>query len=186
VDWALILIVAGVVVVGAFALAAAMAAGGSDRAWEGTAGERAATWQAGGSPHELRLLAGLAALARVDLDASEVEIVVMRGRDGIVVTGSRLPSSRMGETVAFGEGLAGQALAAGRTTVAGAGEDAGRQEALVAIAAPIPGPDGLAGVVVATAGERLLRARDVDRLEALASETGARLAVRAADIRHAG
>ena len=69
VDWVLILIVAGVVLAGAFAIAAALAAGGDDRTREGSTAERMAIWQAGYSPRELRLLAGLAALARTDLDA---------------------------------------------------------------------------------------------------------------------
>jgi hypothetical protein len=176
VDWALILIVLGLALAGVLALAAAMAAGGSDRASDGTVGERSAIWQAGGGAPELRILAGLAALARVDLDAGSVEIVLKRGGQGIVVTGSRLPPGRMGETVAYGDGLAGRALAAGRTLLAGTG----------AIAAPIPQRDAIVGVVVATAGDRPLGPGDVARLEALAAQTGARLGIGVADVRHAG
>jgi len=176
VDWALILILAGVALAGACAFAAAMAAGGSDRGAEGTSDERAAIWQAGYSALDLRVLAELAALARVDLAADRVEIVLRRGGDGVVATGTRLPPGRLGQAVPLGVGIAGRALAAGETAREG-GE---------AIAAPIPVPDSLAGVVVATAGERAFDAADVARLEALAARTGARLGIRDADLRHAG
>ena len=181
VDWALILIVAGVALVGAIAIAAALAAGGDDRTRAAATAEHVAIWQAGYEPRELRLLAGLAALARADLDAAQVEIVLTRGggaREGVVVTGSRLPPGHLGSPVPFGEEIAGLGLAAGRTTLA---------DGNVAVAVPIPGPDGLAGVITATAGtERRFDAWQVARLESLAAETGARLGVRAAGLRDAG
>jgi hypothetical protein len=187
VDWVLILVVATVVLAGSLAIAAAIAAGGSDRVSDGSSGERAAIWQAGYSPRELRVLAGLAAVARMGLEADHVEIVLKRGGDGVVVTGSRLPPGRLGQQVALGDGVAGRALVAGRTTLAGLGEpaDADPAEGLIAIATPIPAPDGIVGVVVATASV-LFGAADVARLESLAAEAGARLGVRASDMRDAG
>jgi hypothetical protein len=185
VDWVLILVVAAVAVAGACALAAAIAAGGSDRAAEGTADERAAIWQAGYSARELRVLAGLAAVAHVDLGAEQVEVVLKRAGDGVVVTGSALPPGRLGQGVPYGDGVAGRALAAGRTALAAAGDDE-PAHGLVAIATPIPAADGIAGVVVATAGERALGPADVSRLEALAAAAGARLGNGAPGVRHAG
>jgi hypothetical protein len=187
VDWLLILVVAGVALAGSFAIAAAIAAGGSDRASDGTAGERSAIWQAGYSPPDLRVLAGLAAVARVDLEAAHVEVVLKRRGDGVVVTGSRLPPGRLGQAVTPGDGLTGRALAAGRTTVAGLGNPAASDadDGLVAIAAPIPATEGVVGVVAATASA-LFGAADVARLEALAAEAGARLGMRGSDIRNAG
>jgi hypothetical protein len=167
VDLVLILVLAGVAVAGTFAIAAALAAGDSDRAAEGSADERAAIWQAGFSPHDLRVLAGLAAVARVDLSATGVEIVLRRGQAGLVVTGSRLPPGRLGARVAVGEGVAGRALA-GRTIVAER-----------AIAAPI----GPVGVIVAFGD--LVQA-DASRLEALAGEAASRLDISVADVRDAG
>lgn len=181
VDLVLILIVAGVVLAGAFAIAAALAAGGDDRTRAGSTAERMAIWQAGYSPHELRLLAGLAALARTDLDAATVEVVLTRGdgaREGIVVTGSRLPPGRLGATVKFRDGIAGRGLAAGRTTL----EDGG-----TGVAVPIQGPGGIVGVIAATAGvERRFDTLQVARLETLAAEHGSRLGIRAASLRDAG
>jgi hypothetical protein len=187
VDWVLILVIACVAVAGACALAAAIVAGGSDRVSGGTADERAAIWQAGYSPRELRILAGLAALARVDLAAGRIEIVLRRGGDGVVVTGSRLPPGRLGQRVPYGEGLAGRCLAAGRTTLAapGAAAEPDAAEGLVAIAVPI----GPAGVITAMVedGERLFGTREVARLETLAAEAAAPLLdIGAADIRDAG
>jgi hypothetical protein len=187
VDWALILLVAAIALVGAAALAAAVASAGGEHTREGSASERMAIWQAGYTARELRILAGVAALARTDLDASEVEVVLTRGggtRDGIVVTGSRLPEGRLGAAVAADEGLSGRGLAAGRTTLAGLGT---LPDAIVAMAVPIEGPDGIAGVITATtSGERLFEKTDVSRLEALAAEAGSRLGIRAASLRDAG
>jgi hypothetical protein len=186
VDWALILVVAGVALTGSLAIAAALAAGASDRASDGTEAERAATWQAGYSPHELRVLAELAALVRGELEADSVEIVLRHGGEGVVVTGSRLPPGRLGQHVAMGDGVAGRALAGGRTTVAGLGvPDAEADEGLVAIAAPIPAGGGIVGVVAATAS-MLFGAADVARLEALAAQAGAELGLRGPDLRNAG
>jgi hypothetical protein len=186
VGWILILVLAGVAVAGALALAAAVAAGGSDRAGEGSGAERAAVWQAGHSARQLRVLAGLAALARVDLAAGQVEIVLRRAGDGVVVTGSRLPPGRIGQAVAYGDGLAGRALAAGRTTLAGVGDDADPEAAhgVVAVATPI----GPAGVIIATveSGERLFGIPEVRRLEDLAERAAAGLDIGAADIRDVG
>lgn len=191
VDFVLILTVAAVALAGACALAAAVAAGGSDR--EGSTAERAAIFQAGYSLRELHVLAGLAAVARADLDAGEVEVVLRRAegsRDGVVVTGSRLPAGRLGQRVRFGEGITGRALAAGRTTLAGLGGPAepDPSQGLVAVAVPIPAPWGVAGVVTASArsGERLFGASQVARLEVLAAEAGDQLGIRAADIRVTG
>jgi hypothetical protein len=193
VHWALILLLVTLGLAGALALAAAMAAGGGDRNREGSGAERAAIQAAGLSAAELHVLAALAAAARADLDAGEVEVVLRRSDDpldGVVVTGSRLPPGRLGQHVPFDEGIAGRSLAAGRTTVAGLGGPAEPEPSrdLVAVAVPIPGPDGIAGVITATvgSGERLFGAAQVDRLESLAAEAGSRLAIRAGDIRHFG
>jgi hypothetical protein len=109
VNWILILAMVGVALTGMLAIAAAIAAGGNDRASEGGEAERAAIWQAGFAPEDLRVLAGLAAVARVDLAAEQIEIVLWRGATGVVVTGSRLPPGRLGATVALDEGVAGRA-----------------------------------------------------------------------------
>jgi hypothetical protein len=193
VEWVLLLLVLVLALAGALALAAAMAAGSGDRNREGSAAERAAIEAAGLSARELHLLASLAAVARADLDAGAVEVVLTRAgddHDGVVVTGSRLPEGRLGQHVAFGEGIAGRGLAAGRTTLAGLGGPAEPEpsEGLVAVAVPIPSPEGIAGVITATvgSGERLFGASQVGRLEVLAEEAGRRLTIRAADIRHAG
>jgi hypothetical protein len=193
VEWVLILVVAALALVGALAFAAVVAAGGAERNREGTSAEQAAIAAAGYSASELHLLATVAAVARADLDAGEVEVVLTRAdddRDGVVVTGSRLPPGRLGQRVAFGEGIAGRGLAAGRTTLAGLGGpgEADPSEGLVAMAVPIPGPQATAGVITATVatGERLFGAAEVGRLEDLAAEVGSRLAIRAADIRRAG
>ena len=182
-NWVLILVLAGVALAGMLAIMAAVAAGGSDRASEGSEAERAAIWQAGFAPEDLRVLAGLAAVARVDLAAAQVEVVLWQADHGIIATGCRLPAGRLGAAVALDEGVAGRALATGRTTVAGVGrpDDPG----LVAIAAPIPATDGAAGVIAATANG-LFGPADVARLEALATEACGRLSVDAAGIRHAG
>jgi hypothetical protein len=186
-DWVLVAVLAGATLLGAFGIAAAIAAGASDRASDGTEGERSAIWQAGYAPRDLRLLAGMAAVARVDLAAAQVEVVLWRDGTGVVVTGSRLPPERLGATVAPGDGVAGRALAAGRTIVAGLGEpgDGGAEDDLIAIAAPITAQDGIAGVVAATASGLFGRA-DVARLEALAADAGARLTAGARGVRHAG
>jgi hypothetical protein len=193
VEWVLILVVAALALVGALAFAAVVAAGGAERNREGTSAEQAAIAAAGYSASELHLLATVAAVARADLDAGEVEVVLTRAdddRDGVVVTGSRLPPGRLGQRVAFGEGIAGRGLAAGRTTLAGLGGpgEADPSEGLVAIAVPIPGSESTAGVITATVatGERLFGAAEVGRLEDLAAEVGTRLRIRAADIRRAG
>jgi hypothetical protein len=189
-DWIVILLVMTVFLVGAAALAAVMAGARDDRAHEGTQRERMAIWQAGYSPIELRMLAGIAALARADLDAGETEVVLVRGqgsRDGIVVTGSRLPAGRLGTAVPLGDGVSGRSLMSGRPTLAGLGGPAERSAALVAVAVPIPGTDGPAGALTATArGEQLFDASHVARLEALAAEAGVRLGARAAGLRDAG
>jgi hypothetical protein len=190
-DWILILLVVAVLLVGAAALAAAIAAAGADRTREGAAGERMGIWQAGYSPVELRQLAGIAALARTDLDAGEIEVVLVRGqgsRDGVVVTGSRLPPGRLGAPVPLGDGVSGRGLMTGRTTLAGLGGPAEQPVAgLVSICVPIAGDDGLAGVITATAsGEQLFDSSHVARLEALTAEAGRRLGVRAAGLRDAG
>jgi hypothetical protein len=190
-DWIVILLVVAVFLVGTVALAAAVAAARGDRAREGTAAERMAIWQAGYSPVDLRLLAGIAALARAELDAGQIEVVLVRGqgsRDGLVVTGSRLPHGRLGAPVPVGDGVSGRSLISGRTTLAGLGGPAERgSESLVAIAAPIPGDDGLAGVLTATAsGERLFGSSHVARLEALAAEAGTRLGAPATSLRDVG
>jgi hypothetical protein len=177
VDLVLILLLVGVAVAGAFAVAAALAAGSSDRMVEGTEPERIAIWEAGHSPHDLRVLAGLAAHARVQMAAAEVEVVLRRAGDGVVVTGCRLPPGRLGAPVPYGEGVAGRSLVARQTAVVEVGE-----AALTAVAVPI----GPVGVLAVTVGERPLRPADVARLEALAADAAARLDSRPADIRDAG
>jgi hypothetical protein len=181
VDLVLILVLAGVAVAGGLALAAALAAGGSDRTREGSAAERSAIWQAGHTARDLQLLARLAALARVDLSAGRIEVVLRRGEDAVVVTGSRLPPARIGQAVALGEGIAGRALVAGMTL---AGLGPGERDGLVAIAVPIAD----LGVIVATVegGERLFSTLDVERLEGLVARAVAGLDIGAADIRDIG
>jgi hypothetical protein len=145
VQWVVILIAVAVVLTAAFVLAAVGAAGESERVLETGRFERAAIWQAGYAPGDLHLLAGMSALAHAELDAGEVQVVLASlsgSGDGVVVTGSRLPPGRLGSRVARGEGLAGRALASGRTTFAGYG-----------MAAPIVSGDDVVGVVTATVAE---------------------------------
>ena len=112
-----------------------------------------AIWAAGFSLYELHLLAAMAAVARADMKAQTIEIVLREAgrfaRDGIVVTGSRLGRDRSGARVTFGEGLAGRAMETGRTTleglaaavpVMGEGEIVGRRAGgRGGLAGPVPG-----------------------------------------------
>jgi hypothetical protein len=168
-----ILIAVSVVVTAAFALAAVRAAGESESVLSSGRFERAAIWQTGYASRDLQLLAGMSAVAHAELDAGEIEVVLAQAGgsgDGVVVTGSRLPPGRVGSPVARGEGLAGRALAGGRTTFAGYG-----------MAAPIVSGDDVVGAVTATVPEdgRVFGTWHVRRLEALAADAGRRLGLRA-------
>ncbi len=133
-----------------------------------TRSAEAAIFAAGFSLYELHLLAAMAAVARADLRAETVEIVLREAtrfsRDGVVVTGSRLARGRAAARIVFGEGLAGRALASGHTTLAG-----------LAAAVPITGEDGTIGVVLAV-GEDSFDREAIVRLEKLAADVGHKLA----------
>jgi hypothetical protein len=167
----LILITAAVVMAGVVALVAVVAAGTSDRLREGADVAQSALWAAGFSSREQHLLATLASVARAELDAGTVEIVLAPpgfGGDGVVVTGSRLAARRLGVRVANGEGTAGRTLATGGVSLA---------EPRVAMAVPIPGTGRLIGavVVVSSEPERLFGGRDAARLEAMVAQTARQL-----------
>jgi hypothetical protein len=168
VEWIALLLAAVVIVAGVIGVIAVLAAGESDRVRERTRSAEAAIFAAGFSLYELHLLAAMAAVARADLRAETVEIVLREAarfsRDGIVVTGSRLARSRAAARVVSGEGLAGRALASGHTTLEG-----------LAAAVPISGGDGTAGVVVAVGDDSFDR-EDIARLEKLAADVGHKLA----------
>lgn len=157
---------------GVIGIVAVLAAGESDRVRQASEAAEAAIWSAGFSLYELHMLSAMAAVARADLHAVSVEVVLCKAgrfvRDGVVVTGSRLPRGRAGATVAHGEGLAGRVLATGRTALEGEGRE---------MATAIVGPYGLAGVVSATAAVDgpYFGAAQVGQLEALAADAGAKL-----------
>jgi hypothetical protein len=182
VEW-LVILAAGVILLGAaIAVAAVLVAGRSDREGEAASSERVAIWEAGFADSDLRTLAGMAAAARTELDAGQVEVVMAHAGgsgDGVVVTGRRLPPGRLGARIPRGDGLAGRGLLAGRTTLAGLGGpgEPDPSEGLVAMSVPILSRGSVVGVVTATvaAGERLFGAWHVARLEALAEEAGRRL-----------
>jgi hypothetical protein len=173
----LVLIVMGVVVVlaGACGLAAVIAAGESERMRPSSRFERAATWQAGYAAADLYVLAGMAAVARVELGAREIEVVLTHvdgSGDGVVITGSRLPPGRLASRVARGEGLAGRALLAGRPMF-GCGEPA-------ALGVPIVSGGVVVGAVTAVAeAHGSFGTWHVLRLRALAAEAGRHLGPRA-------
>jgi hypothetical protein len=168
----LILITAAVVMAGVLAIVAVVAAGSSDRLREGADVAQSALWASGFSPREQHVLATLATVARAELEAGTVEIVLAPpgfGGDGVVVTGSRLAPRRLGVRVAAGDGIAGRTLATGRPSLA---------EPRVAMAVPIPGAARLIGavVVVSSGAEQLFGGRDVARLEAMVAQTARQLA----------
>ncbi|HET8757292.1 MAG TPA: hypothetical protein VFM58_14835, partial [Solirubrobacteraceae bacterium] len=165
-EWIAILVAAAVVTAGVLAIVAVLAAGASDRLRDGADVAQSALWAAGFSAREQHLLATLATVARADLDAGSVEIVLAPpgfGGDGVVVTGSRLEPGRLGVRVAAGAGTAGRTFATGRTSLA---------EPRVAVAVPIPGAARLLGAVVALAPapQQRFGGRDVERLEALVGQ----------------
>jgi hypothetical protein len=181
VEWLLILAVVAIVAA-VIAIAGALAAGAADRERDAHRSERIAIWQAGFSDADLRVLARMAAAARKELDAGEIEVVLAHAAgtgDGVVVTGSRLPPGRLGRRIPRGEGLAGRGLSAGRTTLAGLGGagNANPAEGLVAMSVPIVSRGIVVGVVTAAvaSADRLFGAWHVARLEALADEAGTRL-----------
>jgi len=163
VNWIWILSVAAVFVTGTISVAALRAAAEADRV------RRAGR---GVEPYELHLLATMAGVARADLNAGSVEIVLLQpgrfGRDGVVVTGSALARGRAGARVVFGEGLPGRVLATGRTALDGRGETMA-----AAIGAT---PVGVVVAVAALDGPRF-GPKEVMRLERLAAEAGERLGV---------
>jgi hypothetical protein len=164
--------VAAVILAGVVGLVAVLAAGETDRLREAARPTEAAIWAAGLSLYELHLLATMAGVARADLNAGTVEIVLREAgrfaRDGIVVTGSGLPRERAAARVVVGEGLAGRALVTGHATLEGDGS---------AMVAPIVGAGGVAGVVTASAAldGPLFGAAQLMRLEGLAADIGRRL-----------
>jgi hypothetical protein len=170
VDWILILVAAAVILAGAVGIAAALAAGASDRLHERAGNAQSAFWAAGFSPREQHLLATMATVARADLRAASVEVVLAPpgwSGVGVVVTGSRLGPDRLGARVERGAGVAGRALESGRhALVAGA-------DGVVVAAVPL-GP--VPGVVVAHAGQRAFSTEEVNRLAGLATQTGQQLA----------
>jgi hypothetical protein len=182
VDWLVILAIVGIVLAALIAIVVALAAGAADREREPHRSERVAVWQAGYTDADLRALAGMAAAARAELDAGEIEVVLAHAAgtgDGVVVTGSRLPAGRLGRRIARGDGLAGRGLSAGRTTLAGLGGPAEPDptEGLVAMSVPIVSRGSVVGVVTAAVAgvDRLFGTWHVARLEALAEEAGRRL-----------
>jgi hypothetical protein len=169
--WIAILLAAAVVMAGVLAIVAVVAAGASERAREGVDVAQSALWAAGFAEHEQHVLATLATLARSELDAAGVEVVIAPpgwSGDGIVVTGSHIAASRLGVRIAVGSGLVGRVLATGRTALS---------EPRVAMAVPIRGGAGLLGVILATSPgpDRLFGVLDVDRLEALVAQTARQL-----------
>lgn len=172
-EWIVVLIAVAVILAGVFAIAAVIAAGEADRLREVSRPAEEAIWAAGFSLNELHLLSVMASVARADLDAATVEVVLREAGaslDGIVVTGSRVPRERIGTHVVFGEGLAGRALASGRSAAEGS-----------VVAAAITGVQEVLGAVVAARGGRPLEAGEVAHLEGLAAEAGRQLEAR---IRH--
>jgi hypothetical protein len=171
VTWILILLATAVVMAGVLAIVAVIAAGASERVREGADVAQSALWAAGFKENEQHVLATLATLARGELDAGSVEIVIAPpgwSGDGIVVTGSRIASARLGVRVPVGSGIVGRALETGRTALS---------EPRVAMAVPIRGGAGLIGVVLATspAPDRLYGALELERLEALVAQTARQL-----------
>jgi hypothetical protein len=168
VEWIALLLAAAVILAGVIGVVAVVAAGGSDRMQHANRSAEAAIFQTGFSAYELHLLAAMATVARADMRAETVEVVLREAvrfsRDGVVVTGSRLRRGRTGARVAFGEGLAGRALLTGHTTLEG-----------LAAAVPITGPDAVIGVVVAV-GEDSFELPQIARLERLAADVGHKLA----------
>ena len=162
-NWIWILVVAAVFVAGMIGVAAVRAAAEADRVREAGRGVES---------YELHLLATMAGVARADLNAGSVEIVLLEpgrfGRDGIVVTGSALGRGRAGARVVLDEGLPGRVLATGRTALDGRGETMA-----AAIGAP---PVGVVVAVVEFDGPRF-GPKEVMRLERLAAEAGERLGV---------
>jgi hypothetical protein len=162
-NWIWFLLVAAVFVAGTIGVVAVRAAAEADRVREAGRGV---------DSYELHLLATMAGVARADLNAGSVEIVLLQpgrfGRDGVVVTGSALARGRAGARVVLGEGLAGRVLASGRTALDGRGE------AMAAAVGLVP-----VGVVVAVAGLDGPRfgPKEVARLERLALEAGEKLGV---------
>src|SRR5262245_50172747 len=99
VEWIAILIAAAVVLAGVLAVVAVVAAGASDRVREGVDVAQSALWAAGYSAREQHLLATMASVARAELGAGSVEVVLTPPGwtgDGIVVTGSRIEPRRLG------------------------------------------------------------------------------------------
>ncbi len=172
VEWILILIAAAVVMAGVLAVVAVVAAGTSDRVREGADVAQSALLAAGFSPREQHLLATMASVARAEVGAATVEIVLAPpgwSGNGVVVTGSRMAPQRLGARVAAGSGTAGRTLATGRTSLA---------EPRVAVALPIAGAERLIGavLVVSPGPDRVFGGREVAQLEALVAQSARQLA----------
>jgi hypothetical protein len=167
VEWIALLLAAAVIVAGVVGVIAVLAAGESDRLRDDSRSAEEAIFAAGFSQYELHLLAAMAAVARADLRAETIEIVLREAgrfaRDGIVVTGSRLGRGRAATRVVLGKGLAGRALASGHITLEG-----------LAAAVPITGQDETVGVVLAV-GEDSFDGVQIVRLEKLAADIGHKL-----------
>jgi hypothetical protein len=175
VEWIALLLAAAVVVAGVVGVVAVLVAGESDRMRDASRSADEAIFAAGFSPYELHLLAAMAAVARADLRAETIEIVLREAgrfaRDGVVVAGSRLRRGRVAKRVVLGEGLAGRALASGHITLEG-----------LAAAVPIAGDDGTVGVVLAV-GEDSFDGEQIVRLEQLAGDVGDKLALSLSETR---
>jgi hypothetical protein len=171
VEWIVVLVAAAVVMAGVVGVVAVLAAGASDRLHDRAGAAQSALWAAGFSPRDQHALATMASVARSDLGADSVEIVLAPpgwSGDGIVVTGSRLGAERLGARVESGKGAAGRALATRRRALVG-GPDG-------VVVAAVPLGEVPAVVVVRATSERQLTAEGLGRLEALATKTGRQLA----------
>jgi hypothetical protein len=156
---------------GVLAIVAVVAAGSGERMRDGVEVARSALLAFGFGDREQHVLATLATLARAEVAADSVEIVLAPpgwSGDGVVVTGSRMPADRIGARVRTGSGTVGRVLETGRTALS---------EPRVTVAAPISGGGGLLGVVVAisTAPDHLFGAGEVARLEGLVSQSARQL-----------
>jgi hypothetical protein len=169
VEWIALLLAAAVIVAGVVGVFAVLVAGESDRMRDASRSPEEAIVAAGFRQYELHLLAAMAAVARAEVRAETIEIVLREtgrfARDGVVVTGSRLGRGRVAKRVVLGEGLAGRALASGHITLEG-----------LAVAVPIAGEDETVGVVLAV-GEDSFDGPQIVRLEKFATDVGDKLAM---------
>ena len=170
----MVLTALAVILLGAIGFAAVIAASESERMRVTGRFERSAIWQAGYAAADLYVLAALAAVARIELGAERIEVVLSHvdgSGDGVVVTGSQLPPARLGSRVPCGEGLAGRALLTGRRTPADPNSPS--------LGIPIVSGGTVVGAVTATLAGGEFGAWQSLRLETLAADAGRRLGPRA-------